>query len=177
MVRNLVARRALVTLIVAGMLAAQGQVLAGQPIPYGPPAAGAPLAEVVLLPGGAMSGTTVNADGRALQDVPVLLVQQGQVVASVRSDPTGQFTLIGVPEGIYEVVAGDGHQWVRLWAQPTAPPVAQQRLMVVANGGAVRGQFRPTNTYEWFEIKPLVGYTVLAAVIVVPIVLIGQSED
>ncbi len=96
--------------------------------------------DVVLHDGGVLLGQIVDSQGGALIDAPVVLMSGTKEIARAQTDRGGKFSVAGLKGGVYEV-ASPGHRGLyRLWAPQTAPPAAQQGLMLVTANDFVRGQ-------------------------------------
>lgn len=103
--------------------------------------------DIELTGTGSLSGTVINAQGNPLAATTVVLRQQRRDVAQTVSDQTGRFQMTGVKPGTYQILAGEGHGLIRLWAEGMAPPSAKPQLMVVAQRGpVVRGQIATIST-------------------------------
>ena len=96
--------------------------------------------DIALQKGGVLQGQIVNAQGAPLANSRVSLFLAGKEVTRVATNKNGQFTVMGLKGGIYQV-ATNGHQGVyRCWAPHTAPPKATKGLFIVANSDVVRAQ-------------------------------------
>lgn len=96
--------------------------------------------DVVLHEGGVLLGQVVDAQGGALMNTPVVVTSGTQEVARVQTDRTGRFSVNGLKGGAYGVASAGQQGVYRLWAPQTAPPTAQQGLMLVTGNSFVRGQ-------------------------------------
>ncbi len=99
-----------------------------------------PSADIALQGGGLLIGQVVNAAGQPLVGAPVVLTANGQEIARCQTDKTGTFRVAGLKGGAIEVASVGAVGTCRLWAPNTAPPAAQQGLLVIANEDIVRGQ-------------------------------------
>ena len=96
--------------------------------------------DVLLHQGGMLYGQVVDSEGGAVTNTPVSVLSGTKEVARVQSDRSGRFKVDGLRGGVYEVASVGQKKVYRLWAPQTAPPAAQQGLMLVANNDFVRGQ-------------------------------------
>ena len=96
--------------------------------------------DVSLQAGGVLTGQVVTASGNLQQSVPVTLLSGGKEIAKTQTDKAGNFQVAGLKGGVVEVAAAGTHGTCRLWSQGTAPPAAQQGLLVVAPQDIVLGQ-------------------------------------
>jgi len=134
--------------------------------------------DVALHANGVMVGQVVDGQGVAVAMTPVAISSAGKEVARTQSDSTGKFSVSGLKGGVYQVAAA-GHQGVyRMWAPQTAPPAAQQGLMVVSQGDIVRGQHGHNGPFQgiasWISQHPIMTASIVAAGIALPIAL---SDD
>ena len=137
--------------------------------------ADAKLRDIALQSNGAVHGQVVDAQGVAVAMVPVSISNGGKEVARTQSDVTGKFSVKGLKGGVYQVAAA-GHQGVyRMWAPKTAPPSAQQGLMVVSQDNVVRGQHGHNGPFQgvmsWVSRHPVLTAAGIAAGIAIPIAL------
>ena len=96
--------------------------------------------DVELGANGRLSGQLLNAEGQPHAGQPILLHQQdGQLVGHTLTDAEGWFHFEQVRGGIYQLVSAEAFQLCRCWVQNTAPPAAEQQVLLVA-GGIERGQ-------------------------------------
>ncbi len=120
-----------------GMLVSPGMVAASQVTAIA--VAPAPQ-DVKLHEGGVLTGQVLNAQGAAVANSPVSVRSAGKEVVRVQTDQAGKFSIAGLQGGVHEVVTVESQGVYRLWAPHTAPPAAQQGLLLVSNGDLVRGQ-------------------------------------
>lgn len=96
--------------------------------------------DVSLHQGGVLVGQMLDAQGKAIAGATVQVQAAGKQVASVQTDARGQFQVTGLRGGMHEVATAGQRDVYRLWAPQTAPPAAQQGLMLVSGTDLVRGQ-------------------------------------
>ncbi len=96
--------------------------------------------DVALQGNGVLIGQVVNAEGQAMTGVPVVLTSRGKEIARCQTGKEGVFRVAGLKGGTIEVAAVGVAGTCRVWMPGTAPPAAQQGLLVVAAGDVVRGQ-------------------------------------
>ena len=106
--------------------------------------AAAPLAapsDVALGDGGVLVGQVVDAQGMAVALATVTLADHQQEIAKVRADQDGKFSVPGLRGGVYRISSRGQDTMYRLWAPNTAPPIAQQGVILVVGDEVVRGQY------------------------------------
>lgn len=86
------------------------------------------------------SGLILTEKGKPVAGVPVQLISDSKVIASVKTDRTGRYRVEGVRPGMHIVKTVKGQETCRLWAAQTAPPSARPALMMTAYTTVVRGQ-------------------------------------
>jgi hypothetical protein len=106
------------------------------------------VADVSLRPDGALTGRVVDFDAVSDQEhvaaVEVELIADRQTVARASTDRYGRFVFENVRPGPYQIVVrcGGSSSWwfCRAWPASSAPPHAQQEVVVPIGGPIVRGQ-------------------------------------
>ena len=138
--------------------------------------------DVRLGKGGQFGGRVVDAHGSALPQTDVVLKRSGRVV-STRTNERGEFVVRGIQGGVYQVVAGQGSQMVRLWAAGSAPPAARPEVLLVSIDPVVLGQYEFGPWARLFDFmrypltRPLVAGGIVASAIVIPIVVNNSRSD
>ena len=136
-----VLKAAAVALAGAGMLAPHASLMAAtSAAPAAVPAAAPAVLDVALAPGGVMQGQVVDAQGQPAAEAPVTVFHEGREVAQTTADAQGNFSIQGLKAGQHVVLSGDHGGLYRMWADQTAPPAANNRVMIVKNGQVARGQ-------------------------------------
>jgi hypothetical protein len=95
--------------------------------------------DVELNRDGQIWGQIVDSQGNPVAGSEVCVKQQGKVVATTHSSTTGHFALAELRPGLYEVSSRDQNVNCRVWAHETAPPAAQNGIVL---GQIVPGFFR-----------------------------------
>jgi hypothetical protein len=147
-----------------------------------------PIADVQLQSRGRFSGQIVNAQGQPQVGIPVVLQGRGQQMKT-SSDKQGWFHYEGLSGGSYRLEAAGQQNLCRLWAPGTAPPKANQQLLLVnQNGQIVLGQYcgspvcgspvggagsRVKNALT----HPLVIGGIVAAAIAIPVAIHNADDD
>jgi hypothetical protein len=142
--------------------------------------------DVALSDGGTLVGQLVDAQGAPLANAPVALLVGGKEVVRGTTNERGEFTVTGLKGGVYEVAA-PGYQGIyRLWAPRTAPPAANQGMLMVAQGDFVRGQYGcptgacPTgcgsggpfaSAMGWISQHPIMTAGIVAAAVAIPLAI------
>lgn len=94
--------------------------------------------DISLSANGELRGQVVDQQGRPQALTNVAVFQQQKVVAHTKTDVLGRFAIRGMKPGAYQIQSAVGGKSVRLWAAQTAPPVAQQAVLVVADKNVSR---------------------------------------
>lgn len=87
----------------------------------------------------AMTGAIVTPEGRPVADEKIQLFSASQLIAQIKTDNQGRFSVKGLRPGIHVIRSRFGIQACRFWTFSTAPPAARKGL-VVTTGNVVRGQ-------------------------------------
>ena len=141
--------------------------------------AAAPLAapsDVALGDGGVLVGQVVDAQGMAVALATVTLADHQQEIAKVRADQDGKFSVPGLRGGVYRISSRGQDTMYRLWAPNTAPPIAQQGVILVVGDEVVRGQYGTSpgpfsSIAQWVADHPLITASAIGAAIAIPIAL------
>jgi hypothetical protein len=169
-VRRLVVTTALVLAQLAFSAAPATHGYAGERTP--------PIVDVASDARSQLWGQLVDRQGVAATATPIVLFKNGRAIARAQTNDEGKFVFGNVRGGVYVVAAPGAGQICRVWAPGTAPPTATPQTLLVAETHITRGQtFCPTSLYEWFEMHPVLGYTLATAAIALPIILITQEDD
>ncbi len=96
--------------------------------------------DIALKVDGKLRGQILDHQGRPSAFTKIVIVQRQQAVGHAKTDITGQFVLRGLKPGVYQIHSEVGSKSVRLWAPQTAPPAAQQAVLLVGDANTVRGQ-------------------------------------
>ncbi len=134
-------KNTLVSLAIAGMLLPHACLMADElPNPARP--SDQTTIDVKLGIQDALRGSLVDTSGKPASAVSVFLIQNGQIEAAGASNENGQFAVVGVPGGKYQIVAGDRIVNVRCWSSAAAPPHAVASALIQVND-VRRGQVHP----------------------------------
>jgi hypothetical protein len=96
--------------------------------------------DVALRNGGILIGQVVDSDGQSLPGTEIVLSSGGKEIGRCQTGKEGWFQVGGLKGGSIEVAAAGTTGNCRVWSPGTAPPAAQQGLLVVAESDVVRGQ-------------------------------------
>jgi len=149
-----------------------------------------PIADVELQVKGRFSGQIVNVQGQPLSNIQVILQGRGKHYQT-SSDAKGWFHIDGLTGGSYRLKANGQQNLCRLWAPGTAPPKANQQLLLVEqNGQIVLGQFcgspvcgsQVGGAGAGSRLKnalshPLVIGGIVAAAIAIPVAIHNADDD
>ncbi len=127
------------------------------------PLAAPVVGDVALSDGGLLQGRVVDLHGTGVAGAAVSLKAQGQEVAAATTTAEGRFAVSGLRGGVYHVAAVDGHGVYRLWSAGTAPPSAQNKVIVYTQNGETR------SAAKMLLANPIVIAGVVATAIAVPI--------
>lgn len=97
------------------------------------------IGDVALQPGGRLQGQVLDQQGTVQPHARVTIGQQGEAVAVTQTNDQGHFAVHGLPAGVYQVHTEMGVGVYRLWAPQTAPPAAQDSILLVHSNNVVRG--------------------------------------
>jgi len=187
--------RAAAWLAAAGMVAAPGLAGAVETTPLLPaPTSARPavttlgVVDVALDSGGGLNGQAVTAQGQPLANSPVTL-DDGARQWQATTDAAGQFRFDDVRGGSYRIQSGNQVQLCRAWKPGTAPPAANQAVMVVDGQPTVLGQYcgspvgcgtpvcgGMSDCKEFFS-NPFVIGGIVAAAIAIPIAIHNANDD
>lgn len=96
--------------------------------------------DIALHADGVLVGQVYDGQGNGIAGAFIALSNNTKQVVRVKSDEHGKFRVAGLSGGIHQVSIGGQATVCRLWAPRTAPPAAQQGLMLVESADVVRGQ-------------------------------------
>ena len=142
--------------------------------------------DVSLNSHGVLSGAVVTAQGQPAVSCPVRIQQGDAPIAETTTDDAGRFAVASLRGGMYQVVAGDQMENIRVWTVSTAPPAATDGYTVVV-GNVARGQ-GCTGTPDCsctsccgggplgFLMNPFVIGAAVAAAIAIPLAL-NNNDD
>ena len=133
----------------------------------------ATVTDVALGERGLLLGQVVDAQGAALKNAPVTILQNDKQVVTTKADAEGRFAVQGLRGGTYQIATKDGVSVCRLWAHDTAPPTAQGGALV-CSGGALRGNYG--GCMYWLT-NPWVIAGLVATAIAVPIIIHNRDDD
>lgn len=146
------------------MLACAG-LLAGQTVQAASPV----IRDVALQPGGVLNGQVLNEQAVAQGQTKVAVVHKGKPLTVTETDQEGRFVLTGLEPGIYELHLAEGGGAYRVWAPRTAPPAAEQGVLLVEDSRIVRGR-NNGGQFGWLA-NPWVLAGIVAAAIAIPLAL------
>lgn len=123
--------------------------------------------DVELKEGGVLVGQVVNATGQPAAKARLQLVDRNGNSRTFVSDERGNFRVVALRGGAYQMKVNDGVIALRLWANGTAPPAAQTQLLMLDSSMTVRGQAGGLGLLS----NPWIIAAVVAAAIAIPIAL------
>ena len=177
MMRARLLRRCAVTLSILSLLTAQTVQATGPVLErtISPQSAAATIADIALQQDGILQGQLLAADGVPQAGVAVALRKDGRPVAASATNDAGLFVMSGVEAGMYELHTPAGRNIYRVWAPATAPPSAQEGILLVSGQQVVRGQFGTPN--PWMQglgstlANPWILGLIVAAAIAIPLAI------
>ena len=98
------------------------------------------ISDIALGDGGVARGIVVDGQGRPVDGASVSIKTDAKVVATVVTDDKGEFSVREIRGGVHEVHAPQGAAVFRFWTAKAAPPAAKNRITIVSDAKAVRGQ-------------------------------------
>jgi hypothetical protein len=176
-IRNLSARKLIVTLTVISLVTPTPALFAADAKPAAPAkSVQLPTHDVELQSGGTLQGHYVDGEqGAAREGVTLTLHQNaGKPIASVKTGKNGEFKFSGLRAGTYQVVANGEHVIAyRAWTRGTAPPKAPQQVVFAAQDS--------TRAALWFAgLPPEAQLAIIAAIvagIAIPIAILADDDD
>jgi hypothetical protein len=147
------------------MLACVG-ILAGQTVQAASPV----IRDVALQSGGVLNGQVLNEQAVAQGRAKVAVVHKGKPLTVTETDQEGRFVLTGLEPGVYELHLAEGGGAYRVWAPRTAPPAAEQGVLLVQDSRVVRGMHNGGGGFGWLA-NPWVLAGIVAAAIAIPLAL------
>lgn len=131
--------------------------------------------DVALEDGGVLQGLVVSPQGTPKTDTPVALLNGEQELGAAKTDQAGRFAFSGLRGGVYQLATADSNGIVRVWSPRTAPPSAQQGVMLVSGEGVVRGQ--ALQRIGGFVSHPWIMAGVIATAVAVPVAIHNANRD
>lgn len=98
------------------------------------------VSDVALTADGELTGVVVGKNGQPLAGKPVQVLHNQDIVAEIRSDANGRYTIQGLRNGVHVVRTVNGRKICRFWSADTAPPVAHRGLLLTSDSTIIRGQ-------------------------------------
>ncbi len=126
--------------------------------------------DVALQASGLLQGQVLDVQGRPQAGVQVSVTKQGLPATFATTDGDGRFAVLGLSAGLYEVRTPQGGGIYRAWAPHTAPPSAQDGVLVISGEEVVRG-----GQGLGFLANPWVMGAVVAAAIAIPLAMDDAS--
>lgn len=163
--------RAFVCFALLGLVLATSAAKGAETVPGGTPR----VIDVALQEGGILYGQVVNREGRPVGQTTVSVQTGEQLLGVVKTDEMGRFAIRGLNPGVYQMSASEGTGMYRLWSPRTAPPGAQQAMLIVAGEDVSRGQ--ALSRLGQFVRNPWVIGGAVATAIAVPIAIAADDDE
>ncbi|MCA9119943.1 MAG: carboxypeptidase regulatory-like domain-containing protein [Planctomycetaceae bacterium] len=132
--------------------------------------------DVALQPGGVLNGQVLNELAVAQGHAKIAVVHKGKALTVTETDRDGQFVLTGLEPGVYELHLAEGGGAYRVWAPQTAPPAAEQAVLLVDDSRVVRGAHNGGGHFGWLA-NPWVLAALVALGIALPLALDNDSAS
>jgi hypothetical protein len=129
-----------------------------------------------------LTGQVVSEQGTPLAGQPVV-VTDGLMRIETTTDAHGNFRVAGIRGGTYQVQVGPQMQMCRAWKAGTAPPNANQGLLVVQSDQVVLGQHCGSPVACGVAgardalANPLIFGGIVAAAIAIPVAIHNADDD
>ena len=134
--------------------------------------------DVALQSAGVLKGQVVNQQGAPQTGTQVAAVQNGQTLAVANTDQAGRFEMANLSGGVYELRTAANSEVYRFWAPRTAPPVAQDGVLLVSDSNVALGQHGYGNGGALgFLANPWVLAGIVAAAIAIPLAVASDDDD
>lgn len=124
---------------------------------------------------GTLVGGLVDENGRGVADAPVVIGQQGEAVAKIRTDEDGRFAVEGLKPGVYQVVSHGAVTTHRVWAEKNAPAGAKKGVIHSVDPQVARGAPSHGGLLGVLS-NPLVLALAIAAAIAIPLALDDDDD-
>ena len=98
------------------------------------------MTNVQLGEGNALRGAIVDQNGKPVAGAPVMIGQQGSIVAHLDTAADGRYTLTDVQPGIYQVASYAGVVNVRVFEGDAPADAVQGVIQTIDDEGIARGQ-------------------------------------
>ena len=131
--------------------------------------------DVALGRGGVLQGKVVDRQGAPQAKSPVRVLQGTEVVATAETGSQGEFVVADLRGGVYQIETAQTAGVYRLWAEHTAPPAANEGVLLVAGDEAVRGN--QSGGLLGLLANPWVLALIVAAAIAMPLALDDDDDD
>lgn len=96
--------------------------------------------DVRLTAEGDFVGAIVGDDGAPSANRPVQVLYGSRVIAEVRTDANGRYSVEGLRSGLHVIKTVNNQQVCRFWSATSAPPAARRGLLMRSSDTIVRGQ-------------------------------------
>lgn len=139
--------------------------------------------DVALTKEGELFGQLTNGDSKPIAGAKVWLLDGRREPVSAHTNESGRFGFKQLRPGVYSVQTGDAARVCRVWNAKSAPPKSISGVLLVADEGAVRGQFGPPPLLNGFVqhskkfFAHPVGMVAIGAAIAAPIAIIAADDD
>ncbi|WP_162006743.1 carboxypeptidase-like regulatory domain-containing protein [Roseimaritima sediminicola] len=90
---------------------------------------------------GTLRGALVDANGRGVDEAPVIVVRDGHVVAELKTDAEGRFAAKDLKDGRYLVATHDGIYRYQMTTEAPAGQQVKQGAIIKVDGEVARGKW------------------------------------
>ncbi len=97
--------------------------------------------QLLLGEAGTLNGALVDQNGKGVEQAPVVIVRNGQVVAQLETDEDGRFQAKGLRDGQYLVATHDGIYRYQTVTQAAPGTDLKQGAIIKVDGETARGKW------------------------------------
>lgn len=135
---------------------------------------------LVLDANGSLNGAIVDVNGQPVEGAIVVIGQQTEHVATVKTNERGEYSYNGLTPGVYQVASFAGLRTFRVWNAGTEPQDAVKGAIDATDSKTFRGQCDERGGDEGLCLRllksPLVWTAVIAAAIAIPLALDDDDD-
>lgn len=156
--------------------------------------------DVALSAGGMLVGKVVDAAGKPVADAHLKILADERVLVNTHAAADGSFRIQSLRGGVYDLNANGNSNFMRLWANQTAPPSSSDVATLHIDGEVIRGQSCTNGSCTSpggcdcdecvggafgafggapmaFLMNPIVIGAIVAAAVAIPLALDDEGDD
>lgn len=103
--------------------------------------------DVALDERGVLRGLVVDAQGIPQPGATVRVVRANRETIQIKTNQAGRFSIWIPRGGVYRIETGERQLACRVWTHGAAPPAANQGILIVSHGEALRATMGPANIF------------------------------